>query len=346
MGDLEKPAGARPQRSDSGCRVTGQHVAIARALAVFCAFFVVACGAASAHEGNAATVSVTARPSAGPLIALLPPGPELVLCAQPRALLQTDAARLLWRTLVTEEREQAFIVRTGVDPAAVAELVAIAVGEDGYLLLARGDFAADAIVRAAGERLAVRDVESDEPLLRREGLTGTGRFAYAALDDNALLVAKDAPPALVGAVLSRLTDRQAVRLLDTPDADALYTAHSHQPLVLLAPRPLALSPGTPVALLMEEERALLLGVMPDQRALNVAIALRGTFPDGIEQNLRTWASSVGQSDLGRAVGLVAFAERITIQRTPEGVYARGSIDAAQLAQGVRLLFFDGMREIF
>ncbi len=260
--------------------------------------------------------------------------------------MQVESARALWRTLVTEEREQAFHTRTGVDPRAVDEIAVIAVGADGYLLLARGEFDADAIVRAAGDRLAVRDVDSDDPILRREGLAGVGRYAYAALDEHAILVAKDAEPALVAAVLTRLHDRQAVRLLDTPDAQALHAEHEAAPLLLLAPRPLVLNAENAVALLMEEERALALSITPSEAALEVTIALRGVFPSGIESNLRAWARSVGASDLGRAVGLARFADGIAIQRTNEGVLARGTIASAELIGGVRLLFFDGMREIF
>ncbi len=253
---------------------------------------------------------------------------------------------MLWRTLVTEDRERAFGERTGVDPRSVEELAVIAVGAEGYLLLARGAFDADAIVRAAGDRLAVPDVASDEPILRREGLAGAGRYAYAALDEHTVLVAKDAEPALIAAVLERLGRAQPVRLLDTPDAKALHAAHRNAPLVLLAPHGLALPPGTAVALLLEEARALALSITPAETALQVAIGLRGTFPDGIEQNLHSWARSVGESDLGRALGLMTFADRLEAQCTKEGVDMRGSIDAAELVSGVRLLFFDGMREIF
>lgn len=316
------------------------------ALAACCALWFAACATRGPQANEAAVALAPPRASAGPLIALLPPGPEFVLLAQPRALMQAESARALWRTLVTEEREQAFRTRTGVDPREVEELVVIALGAEGYLLLARGAFDADAIVRAAGDRLAVRDVETDEPILRREGLAGVGRYAYAALDPHAILVAKDAEPALLASVLARLSDRQGVPLLETSDAEALYATHGSAPLLLLAPRALALEPGTAVALLMAEERALALSITPSATSLQITIALRGTFPDGIEHNLRSWAHSVGQSDLGRALGLLNFAEHVQIQRAADGVLAHGSIAATDLISGMRLLFFDGMREIF
>lgn len=269
-----------------------------------------------------------------------------MLLARPGELMQAESARTLWRTLVTEERERAFVQRTGVDPRLVDELVVIEVGAEGYLLLARGLFDADAIVRAAGDRLAVPDALSEAPIVRREGLTGVGRFAYASLDEHAILVAKDAEPALVAEVLARLADRQRARVLDTPDAQALHATYARAPLLLLAPRPLALAPGTAAAVLMAEARALALGIAPSTRDLQITIAVRGTFPNGIETNLHTWARSVGASDLGRTLGLAAFAENIAIERAKEDIIVRGNVASADLISGVRLLFLDGMREIF
>lgn len=260
--------------------------------------------------------------------------------------MQAQAARALWRLLVTEDREAAFRERTGVDPLSVEELVVIEVGERGYLLLARGPFDAEAVVRAAGTRLVVRDVESDAPVLRREGLAGTGRFAYAALDPHALLVAKDTQPALVAAVLGRLDDRKAPRVLDHPDAEALYEKHQNAPLVLLAPRPLTFPPESALSVLLAEERALAIAVEPSDQALHVSLGMRGVFPEGIENNLRTWARSIGATDLGKALGLSEIDQQLGVERVAEGVIMRANVRAADVMSGVRLLFFDGMREIF
>ncbi len=286
------------------------------------------------------------EPSLGPLIELVPPGPELVLLARPEQLARAEGPRALFRALVTEEREQAFRERTGVDPRTLSELVVFEVGQGGYVLLVRGPFDAQRAVAAAGERLAIVDVSTDAPRMRREGLAGKGRYSYAALDAHALLVAKDAAPALVQTILHRIDDTRAPRLLDGADGAALYADHVAAPLLLLAPRPLALEPSTPTAVVLAEERALAVAITPEGRSLWVTVDLRGAFPAGVEHNLRTLGASLGRSELGSVLGFSGVSERMGIRVDPEGVFVRFDLDSAEVIRGVRVLFFEEMREIF
>jgi len=282
----------------------------------------------------------------GSLIDLVPPGPAWVIQARPRMLAEQEAARTLWRSLVTEERERAFAERTGVDPLTVEELVVIELPPSGYMLLVRGPFDAAEVVRRAGERLAMRDVESEEPVLRREGLAGQGRFAYAALAPRSLLVARDAPPQLVAQVLARRLDKQVPRALGTPDAQSLYAEHGADPFVLVAPEKLALEPGTGVALLFARERALAVSVRPTQVVLPVAIDLRGEFPPGAEQNFRALARSLAGAQLGRALGLSQVPERMAVRLDERGAVVTFALEAKALVAGLRMLFFDDMRTLF
>lgn len=261
-------------------------------------------------------------------------------------LAEQDAARMLWRALVTEERERAFAERTGVDPLTIEELIVIELPPSGYMLLLRGPFAAEDVVRRGGERLAMRDVETDDPVLRREGLAGQGRFSYAALAPRSLLVARDAPPQLIAQVLARRTDREAPRALGNPDARALYAEHGADPFVLIAPDKLALEPGSGVSLLFARERALAVSVRPTQAVLPVSIDLRGEFPPGAEHNFRALAKSLAGAQLGRAFGLSQVPERMAIRLDDRGAVLTFALEAKSLLGGLRMLFFDDMRTLF
>lgn len=282
----------------------------------------------------------------GPLIELVPAGPEVVLAARPQQLATQEGALSLYRALVTEERERVFAERTGVDPLLVEELVAYELPPNGYVLMVRGDFDARRVVERAGERLAVTDVTSEQPVVRREGLAGQGRYAYAALSRRALLVARDAPPQLIAAILARREQRQGDGVLTPPDARALYAEHAAAPLLLLAPEPLALEPGSNVALLFARQRALAVVVQPLGRALGIGIDLRGEFPPGAEQNFRALARSLAASSLGRALGLSRVPENMAVRVDEDGAFITFALDAGDLVAGVRMMFYADMRELF
>lgn len=282
----------------------------------------------------------------GPLIELVPKGPNVVLVARPHELARHEGPLSLYRALVTEERERAFIERTTIDPLAVEELVAFELSPNGYVVLVRGPFSARAAVQRSGERLALHDVVTDEPVMRREGLSGQGRYAYAALSDRALLVARDAPPALIAAILARRERREEPGVLAPPDAASLYRDHARQPLLVLSPEPLALEPGSNVSLLFARERALATTMSPTGRVLAVGIDMRGEFPNGAEHNFRALARSLGSASLGRALGLSRVAETMAIRVDAQGAFVTFAIDAHDLLAGVRMLFYDDMRELF
>jgi len=281
-----------------------------------------------------------------PLVDLVPDGPSWLIQARPRQLAEQDAARTLWRTLVSEERERAFAERTGVDPLQVEELVGFELPRSGYLMLLRGPFDAGDVVRRAGERLAVVDVRADQPVVRREGLAGQGRYAYAALAPHTVLVAREAPPQLVALVLARNDRQDKPGALDGLDARALYAEHAASPLVLFAPRPLALEPGTNVALLFARERALAVSVRPTHTSLATGIDLRGEFPPGAENNFRALARSLAGAQLGRALGLSRVPDNMAVRVDEQGTFVTFALEAADLVAGVRMLFFDDLKQLF
>ncbi len=282
----------------------------------------------------------------GPLVDLVPPGPAWLIQARPRALAEQEAARALWRSVVSEQSEQKFAERTGVDPLQVDELVAFELPPNGYVLLVRGPFDARTVVRRAGERLAVRDVDVDKPVVRREGPAGQGRYAYAALAEHTLSVAKDAPPELVAAMLKRRSDRKTAGVLDEPDARSLYAEHAATPFAVFAPTPLKFEPGTDVSILFARERALAVTVVPTHSVLPISIDLRGEFPPGAEHNLRALAKSLASAELGRAFGLSRVPDTMAIRVDAQGALVTFALDARELIAGVRMMFFDDMRQIF
>jgi hypothetical protein len=280
-----------------------------------------------------------------PLPELIPPGPSPLVLVRPRALFEREEAKLLWTTLVAPSDEQEFVQRTGVDPRTLEELVVFEVGKGGYLLLARGPFSAKEVVLRAADRLALRDVEADEPVLRREGLTGNARYSYARLDEHALLVAKNASPALVANVLAHRTDRSLPHAFQAPEAQALYRSYAGAPCALLAPLPLDLELGSGVALLLAKEQALAATARPIPGAFRIEIDLRGEFPSGAEHNFRTLALSVAQSPLGQVLGLTDIEQSLVVQSAASGVRLAFDWSAQRLAHGLRTLFLDDLRSL-
>lgn len=282
----------------------------------------------------------------GPLVELVPVGPAWLVQARPRLLAEQQAALSLWRALVSEERERALADRTGIDPRAIEELVGFELPENGYVLLVRGPFDATEVVIRAGERLALRDVMTDQPLTRREGLAGKGRYAYAALAEHTVLIAKEASPALIAQILARRAHPPEAGMLSGADARALLAEHAASPLALFSPNPLALEPGTNVALLFARERALAVSVRATHAALAVGIDLRGEFPPGAENNFRALAKSLASAQLGRALGLSRVPESMAIRVDQQGAYVTFALAAEELVAGVRMLFFDDLRVLF
>lgn len=300
----------------------------------------VACGPRKGSQ------SVAKEPDVGPLLDLLPPGPSPLLSARPRVLFASDVVRSLWSTVVDAEDERNFVARTGVDPRTLDELVVFELPQAGYVALARGPFVAREVVARAAERLTLPDVASDEPLFRREGMSGITRYAYVALDGHSVLASKNAPPALVAMVLKRISDKKAPRAFEAPDAAALYNELKGASCVVFAPRPLELPVADQgVALLLAEERALAASLTPEKAALRVEIKLRGLFPPGAEQNFERLVLSVAQSPMGQLLGLSEVERDLKIARNDVAVALSFSFPAQRLALGLRALFKDDLRDL-
>jgi hypothetical protein len=309
---------------------------------LFVFLFVGAC----ASKAPPAAVVGRAETHVGPLHHLVTRGASMVLVAQPKVLAESAAMRSLWRSMVLEDREREFVLRTGVEPTQVTELVVIEVAPGGYVLMARGPFDANEVVKRAGQRIAVHDVTSDAPIVRREGLRGDGRYAYASLDSHAVLAAKDAPPELIGSILRRTQDPKSPSAFDAPDAESLESAHAGAPLQIFGLTPLVFQPGTPIALLFSRQRALAVAVRPAGSSLSVAVDFRGEFPPGAEHNFRTLVNSMGQAPLGSSLGLSRVAESMGVRSDEQGVLLTASLESSAIEGALKLMFAREMRELF
>jgi hypothetical protein len=332
-----------PARARRGLRSVGSWVGLGLALTFW---------QACAHgAGQGQGIHAEARPAPA-LVSLLPASAEPVLVAHPHALFQAPATDTLWRALVEPERERAFVQRTGVDPRSLSELVAREEGA-GYLVLARGPLDAVQVVRAAGARLALPDVSTDAPHVRREGLAGQGRFAYAALGTDTVLVARDLPPQRVAQVIAAWDAAQGApgaqalpSVVSEEPAKGLMAALADAPLVVLAPEPLGLPTSTPLGMLLAEQRALAAVAQPSGTRVALTVEVRGQFPEGAADNFRALGRSLAGTELMRLLGLEPMLQDLHVRAEPGRVVVRGEVEAAQVVAGLRALFFTDTRALF
>ncbi len=342
---MGRPRRRRPARKPDGLARRGLACSLSGVLRGLLLIALTLCFACATKPAPAA-VRATPETHVGPLSHLVTPGASLVLVAQPKLLAESAAMRSLWRSMVFEDREREFVARTGVEPFEVTELVVLEVPPAGYVLMARGPFIADEVVRRAGARIAVLDVTSDAPVVRREGLRGDGRYAYVALDTHAMLAAKDTPPELIGEILLRARDPKAPSAFDASDAHALESAHAGAPLMVFQLAPIPFQPGTPIALLFARQRALAVAVRPSGTQLAISVDLRGEFPPGAEQNFRTLVSSIGKEPLGASLGLSAVAQTMGVRLDEQGVLLTASLESAAIEGTLKLMFAREIRELF
>jgi hypothetical protein len=286
----------------------------------------------------------------GSLLSLVPRGPSWVVRAWPRALAKQQAALALWRAVVPGNLEEAFQKRTGVAPLQVVEAVGCKLPPGGWLIMARGPFAADAVVEHAGERLGRVDMRVEQPFKRREGVAGGSRYTYAALSAYSVLVAKDAPAAW----LDQLFARRAAQLAGRPnpkvpgvleDAAPLLAEHTTAPFVLFAPKPLQFEPRSDASKLFASERALAIPVRPTNESFEVVVDMRGGFPPGVEGRLRAFARSLSSEPLGRLLDVSRVADTMSIRVDDQVSTVTFSVLARELLPKVRAMSFDDVRKM-
>ncbi|MEZ4337248.1 MAG: hypothetical protein R3B82_11535 [Sandaracinaceae bacterium] len=285
--------------------------------------------------------SPSERPAVGALTSLIPPESRLIVVASPDALLTRPETARVVRAVFSDEHLERFAARTGVDLRALTELV-VGVTPEGRVAIARGPIDALMAVREAGERMAPVEAQADEPIVRRVGFLGRGRIDASALDDETILHV-DGPPLLAAEVLDAAeqvaTDRH------DPWSGCPIGAHAGAPLLLCAPHPLGLPPDSGIGLLLAREEALVASVRPEEDLLRFAADMTGEFPPGVDDNLHAFAESLGESDLGAALGIRDSLPSLRIEAEEGHVRLSAAVDPAVLAAGLRALLVAEIEEL-
>jgi hypothetical protein len=273
----------------------------------------------------------------GALTELVPPGASIVVVARPRELARAPASHRVIASIAPDDRLETYRQHTGIDPRELEELL-FAETPDGTILVVRGPFRAPLAVAEMARRMLPLESSADEPWLRRGGHYHGARRDLIALSDH-VLMAVTGSPALTESVLARTGADAGEGGLGGPDVGDLLRAHGSAPLVVVAPTPISLPPGSGVALLLARERALIATATPvDATGIRLDAELRGEFPPGADANFRALAEALAESDLGAAVGMRDALATLTVQSGDEQVVLRATLPATAMAAGLRVLF--------
>ncbi|AKF08149.1 hypothetical protein [Sandaracinus amylolyticus] len=296
-----------------------------------------ACGGSSASSARPAVGAAERVRWGGALVDLVPRDATVVVIARPEEMLREGAARAVLEAIAPDEHLERYRQHTGIDPRRIEELV-WAESRAGSLLLVRGPFSAPLAVAEMGHRMLPIESSSEAPFVRRAGHYQGARRDLVALADHVLAVISGSPE-LAEDVLGRARHGEAGGALGAEPAASLLMAHRSSPLVVVAPQPLGLPPGSGVALLLARERAMLVAGTPrGERDIGLVAELRGEFPPGADENFRALFASLASSDLGVAIGMPAALETFTVDADAEHVVLRATIPAGTLAAALRVLF--------
>lgn len=274
----------------------------------------------------------------GSLADLLPSDADVVVLARPDQLVREPASRRVISSFATDDRLEQYRQHTGIDPRTLTELVWASTPE-GQLLIVRGPFHAPLAVAEMGARMLPLESSADAPFLRRAGHYQGARRDLIALSDH-VLVAVSGTPALTQAVMDRVRGDDATPpLIARPELASVLAEHVGAPVVLIAPQPLGLPPGSGIALLLARERLLVATIAPSgPDELSLAADLRGEFPPGADGNFRQLVESLAETDLGGALGMRDVQRTLSAQAEDGRVLLRARVPAAAVAGGLRVLF--------
>lgn len=291
-------------------------------------------------------------PPIGELALLVPEGPELIVVARPAALMAESATREVTTALFPDAWRDAFGRRTGVEPDEIEELV-WAQTEPGYLVLARGPWAARDVVLATESRMNSLELRQEEPFLRRVGFLGTDRRDLVAIGEREVMMGAEAPAEARSALLSRVRRgswaESSGAALAREAVAGLWSRASGAPVTIVVPQPLELPPGFDTALLLARQRALTATLRPvadGPEHLDVEVELAGEFPPGARENFENLVISVGESDLGRVLGIGEGLSTLEVTEEEDRVVIGIRLRAASLAEGLRVLLYAELVDLF
>lgn len=274
----------------------------------------------------------------GVLSDLVPVDADVVVLARPDELAREPASRRVVTAFASDARLEQYRQHTGIDPRTLTEL-AWASTPAGQVMIVRGPFHAPLAVAEMGQRMLPVESSADAPFVRRAGHYQGARRDLVAISDH-VLVAVTGTPALTQAVMARVRgDDRSPALLERADLAPVVLEHRAAPVVLIAPQPLALPPGSGLALLLARERALVATITPTGvDELSLAADLRGEFPPGADGNFRQLVESLAETDLGGALGMRDVLTTLSAQADDGRVLLRARVPAAAIAGGLRVLF--------
>jgi hypothetical protein len=279
----------------------------------------------------------------GALVDLVPAGARTVVVARPAELAAAPAARRVLSAIASDERLDEYRQHTGIDPRELEQLVWAEVddgaGASGSVLVIRGPFAAPMAVAEMGARMLPLESHEDAPFVRRGGHYQGARRDLIALSDH-VLVAVTGAPSLTGAVLARVRglDPRAGEL-GRPEVATRLAPHAAAPVFLIAPRPLALPPGSGIGLLLAREEMLIATATPvAELDLALVVELHGEFPPGADRNFRALVEALAESSLGSAIGMREALATLAIQSDDEQVVLRATLPAPAISAGLRAMF--------
>lgn len=288
---------------------------------------VTGCGAAPAVRASAAPFA---------LLGAVPAQATFVMRLRPAQIAASPATRELASDVFDEADLDSFRARHGVDLRTLDELIVVSTDDEGTAYLARGDFHAPVVVAELGHRMTPIESQANRPFARVAGIYLNRRLELVALDEQTLLVV-DGAPALTGATVAARTERAPGLITANPEARALLASLGDAPIVLYRRGALPLPPEG-IGLVLARLDGLGLSLAPaSPERLAAHVELTGTFPPGVDSNLRTFIASFAATDLGVALGLDSFAESLQLDATEQHVRADGSLSAAALARGLHIL---------
>lgn len=297
--------------------------------------------------GGAPAVVETAPPTSTDVRSFLPNGAALFVLARPRELYEADASAAILHTVLAEAQLDAIRVQYGIDAHALEHL-ALARYEEGAaqgdVLVLEGPFRAEVVVAEIAHRMVPRESETRGPSgeARAGGVLHGSRLDVLSVGPHTVVIV-NGPPGLTERVTH--TIQGAVPPLVAGPIEQSVARHG-EPFVAMRPIPLGLDGTSGTALLLSEEETLLLAVAPAEAStIRVSVDLTGGFPPTAEQNFRQLAISLAQTPLGTALGLRSALGTLEIEASPTAVSLAATLDAAEVARGLHLVFGAEIAEV-
>ncbi len=287
-------------------------------------------GAALAGCGGAAPLPSAQLPSDPDVVALLPSGATSLVVAAPRRLFREPAARLLITRLVPDARLELLRMQHGIDARELDQLI-VASYESGDIFVLRGPFLAHVAVAEMAHRMIPLESHAEAPRARAAGIFRGTRVDAIAIGPHTLAVVAG-PPALSGRLLASLEGESLPF-----DATEVRSLPDDPPFVWLRPVPFELPPDAPVGILLARVRSTCVTAVPSGTgSIGVSVRFTGEFPPGADGNFRRLASSLAQTDLGRAVGMADAMSSFTLEAVGPQVRLAALLSAEGLARGLWL----------